>query len=116
MKREFVCINCPMGCLLTVTGELGSLRIEGYTCPRGLSYAESEVTDPRRTVTALVQVEGRRQPLSVKTLTPVPKAMVAQCAAALKRVTVRAPIAIGDIVVADLCGTGCAVAATEEIA
>ena len=60
MKREFVCINCPMGCLLTVTGEPGSLRIEGYTCPRGLSYAESEVTDPRRTVTALVQVEGRR--------------------------------------------------------
>lgn len=115
MKKEFVCINCPMGCRLTVSGESGALEISGYTCERGKTYAEAEVTNPTRTITALVSVIGRDKPLSVKTLTPVPKGMLLECAAAIKAASVMPPVKIGDIVIENLCDTGCAVAATENI-
>lgn len=115
MKREFVCINCPMGCRLTVSDETGELKVSGNTCPRGVTYGLSEVTDPKRTLTALVNVEGRGRPVSVKTLSPVPKDRLLECAAAVKKLSVNPPVRIGDIIVRDLCGTGSQLAATENI-
>ena len=54
-RREFICINCPLGCALTVTMEQGQvLKVEGNTCPRGKSYGEKEVTNPTRIVTCLL--------------------------------------------------------------
>ena len=40
------CINCPIGCQLTVTeGRAGrNLRIEGNLCKRGITYAQAELT------------------------------------------------------------------------
>lgn len=115
MNKEFVCINCPMGCRLTVSDEGGELKVTGNTCPRGVTYGISEVTDPKRTLTALVRVEGRDRPLSVKTLSPLPKDRMLECAAAVKGIVVKAPVRIGDIVVNNLCGTGSDLAATENI-
>lgn len=58
-RREFICINCPLGCALTVTMEQGQvLKVEGNTCPRGKSYGEKEVTNPTRIVTTSVKVAG----------------------------------------------------------
>lgn len=115
MKREFVCINCPMGCRLTVSDESGELTVSGNTCPRGRTYGIAEVTNPTRTLTGLVRVNGRHKPLSVKTLQPVPKVKLLECAAALKAAAVDPPQMIGNIVIKDICGTGADVAATEEI-
>ena len=59
--RELICINCPMGCPLTVTLEDGEVvSVTGNTCPRGDAYGRKEVTNPRRIVTTTVPVVGSK--------------------------------------------------------
>ena len=58
--KQLNCINCPMGCLLTVTLEDGKVtNVTGNTCPRGETYAHQELTDPQRMLTSTVSIEGR---------------------------------------------------------
>ena len=33
--RELTCINCPLGCQLTVTIDGANVNVTGNTCPRG---------------------------------------------------------------------------------
>lgn len=113
---EITCINCPVGCRLTVEIEDGRVvSITGNTCKRGETYAKQECTDPQRMVTAVIPVEGSGMPLSVKTRTPVPKAKIAACMAALADVKLRAPVAAGSVVLADVCGTGVDIIATKSV-
>lgn len=47
MVKQFTCIECPVGCLLTVEGEGKKIiSVTGNSCPRGKAYAESEFTAP----------------------------------------------------------------------
>ena len=98
-----------MGCPLTVELENGEIKtITGYTCKKGETYARKEVTNPTRIVTSTVRVEGGRADMvSVKTREDIPKDKIFQCVKALKGVTVKAPIRIGDVVVADVAGKMC---------
>lgn len=114
MKKELVCINCPMGCRMTVCDDGGEIAVEGNTCIRGKSYAVDELRDPKRTVTALVRVNGRAEPLPVKTKSPVSKKLIGEIAELLRTTAVDAPVRIGDTVVPDICGTGVAVVATDN--
>ena len=116
-RRELICIGCPMGCPLTVELENGEIQtITGYTCRKGEIYARKEVTNPTRIVTSTVRVEGgRAEMVSVKTREDIPKDKIFQCVKALKGVTVKAPIHIGDVVVADVAGTGVDIVATKEV-
>ena len=116
-KRELICIGCPMGCPLTVELENGEIKtITGYTCKKGETYARKEVPNPTRIVTSTVRVEGGRADMvSVKTREDIPKDKIFQCVKALKGVTVKAPIRIGDVVVADVAGTGVGIVATKEV-
>lgn len=111
-----ICIGCPMGCLLTVSRDgNGELQVEGATCGRGKAYGIKEMTAPERTVTALVRVEGCRQPLCVKTAKPVPKGKIFEVLESIKAVTAVPPVNIGDVVIPDVCGTGVAVVATRYV-
>ncbi|MBQ9942516.1 MAG: DUF1667 domain-containing protein, partial [Christensenellaceae bacterium] len=104
---ELICIRCPIGCLLQASaGEDGSLLVTGNKCPRGREYAAEELTCPRRILTCLVKAEGSSEPLSVKTSCPIPKAQMAECAAAIKALKLSSPIAIGTVVARDICSTG----------
>ena len=116
-RRELICIGCPMGCPLTVELENGEIQtITGYTCRKGEIYARKEVTNPTRIVTSTVRVEGGRADMvSVKTREDIPKDKIFQCVKALKGVTVKAPIHIGDVIVADVAGTGVDIVATKEV-
>ena len=92
---ELICIRCPIGSLLQASaGEDGSLLVTGNKCPRGREYAAEELTCPRRILTCLVKAEGSSEPLSVKTSCPIPKAQMAECAAAIKALKLSSPIAI----------------------
>ena len=115
--RELVCINCPLGCGLTVTLKDGDVvKVEGNTCPKGEAYGKKEVTDPTRIVTSTVRVSGGVLPVvSVKTASDIPKEKIMDCANALKNVKIQAPVSIGDVVVEDVCGTGVSVIATKNI-
>lgn len=82
----------------------------------GRDIARKEVTNPTRIVTSTVRVEGGRADMvSVKTREDIPKDKIFQCVKALKGVTVKAPIHIGDVVVADVAGTGVDIVATKEV-
>ena len=115
--RELTCINCPLGCQLTVTMADGVVTsVEGNTCKRGEVYGRKEVTDPTRIVTTSVPVRGSatERMVSVKTAADVPKERVFDVIAALADVCAQAPVKIGDVICADVCGTGVDVIATRE--
>lgn len=113
-KRELTCINCPLGCSVTVELEDGQiLSVSGNSCPKGDVYARKEVTDPTRVVTSSVQVAGGiKSRVSVKTASDIPKAKISACMQALRGVIVNAPISIGDIVVKNVADTGIDIIAT----
>ena len=117
MNRTLTCIGCPMGCSIEVTlDEEGNFVCStGWSCNIGKRYAQEEVTAPVRTVTALVDVENRKEPLSVKTAQPIPKAKIFDCLKDLRAIKVTAPVHIGEIVTDDICGSGIAVVATKNI-
>ena len=116
--RELTCIGCPMGCQLRATLEDGVVTaVTGNTCPRGDAYARKEVTAPSRVVTTTVPVHGGvLAAVSVKTAGEIPKEKIFDFVRALKTVTVEAPVAIGQVVLADAAGTGVDVVATKAVA
>lgn len=118
MKRELICIGCPMGCHLTAEVENGAVTsVTGNTCPRGDAYARRECVVPVRTVTGTVAIEGAALPvLPVRTNGEIPKTQVFDVARALRTVKVQAPIAIGDVVLQNVCGTGVDVVAAKNMA
>lgn len=115
-KRELICIGCPMGCPLSV--ELNGsevVSVTGQTCKRGEVYAKKEVTNPTRIVTTTVKVAGGiADMVSVKTREDIPKDKIFQCVKALKGVTVQAPVHIGDLILANVAGTGVDIVATRN--
>ena len=115
---KLICIGCPMGCPLEVERDGDTVTaVRGNTCPRGDAYARKEVTNPTRIVTTTVRVEGGAAPMvSVKTAQDIPKGKIFDCAAALRDVRVKAPVAIGDVVLSNAAGTGVDVIATKAVA
>ncbi|MCR4690144.1 MAG: FAD-dependent oxidoreductase [Lachnospiraceae bacterium] len=117
-SKTFVlpCINCPAGCIVNVTVKDGQVtEVSGNKCPRGETYARNEVTAPVRIVTSNVYVSGSDKPVvSVKTAEPIPKGSIDACVEALKNVTAKAPVKIGDVVLANVAGTGIDVIATAN--
>ena len=116
-RRELICIGCPMGCPIVVEMEDGKvLSVTGNTCPRGESYARKEVTNPTRIVTTTVRVDGGKVPMiNVKTERDIPKDKIFECIAALRGVTMKAPIHIGDIILENVAGTGVNIVAAGNV-
>ncbi len=105
-----------MGCRMTMTLDGGAVvSVTGNTCKRGDTYARQEVTAPVRMVTAVVPVRGSAMPVSVKTRTPIPKKDIPACMAALRGLSLTAPIRAGDTVLPDVCGSGVDVIATKSV-
>ena len=115
--KNLICINCPMGCALTVEMEGDEVvSVSGNTCKRGETYGRKEVTDPTRIVTSTVKVSGgKAKMVSVKTRQDIPKGKIAECVKALKDVQVQAPVRIGDVIITDIAGTGVDIVATKNI-
>lgn len=113
---EITCISCPMGCPLQVTLDGDKVtNVEGASCKKGITYAEVECTNPTRMMTSTVTLLGsplRRLP--IKTERPIPKGKIAEAARSLKGVEIKAPVAIGDTVVENICGTGINMVATRH--
>ena len=113
---EITCINCPVGCRLTVELEEGKVvSVTGNTCPRGAVYAKQECVAPLRMVTAVVRVEGSFMPQSVKTKSPIPKKDIDNCMREIESLKLTAPIQIGQVVIENVCGSGVPVIATKSV-
>lgn len=118
MKREFTCIICPNGCDITVCmEENGTISsIEGHTCKRGEEYVRQELTHPVRTIATSVLVEGGELPLvSVRLDAPIPKELIFDAMAEIRKVKLTAPVSAGKTVIQNLLGTGANVITTKNI-
>lgn len=116
-RMNLTCIRCPRGCALTVELEGKEvLSVTGNACKRGDTYARNEAVNPVRVVTSTVPVDGSatQRMVSVKTAGDVPKAKIFDCVVALKDVRAKAPVHIGDVILADVAGTGVDIIATKD--
>lgn len=116
ITREMTCIRCPLGCQLKVTqDEEGHVSVTGNTCPRGAQYGEKELTNPTRTVTSTVRIQGVEDAVvSVKTAEDIPKGKIMECMKALAGIKAQAPVHIGDVILRDVAGTGVDIVATRN--
>ncbi len=113
---HYLCIGCPLGCRLEVEETDDDIIVRGFTCKRGKLYGRQEHTDPRRMVTTTIAVRGGRWPrLPVKTRDTVPKALVREVCAALRDLEVKAPVAIGTTVAANVLNTGVDIVAARDM-
>ena len=115
MTRELTCIVCPKGCQLKVELENNKiLSVEGYTCKRGLEYANTECTAPMRTLTTTAPVMGGGV-VPVKTDKPVPKELMLECMKVINTVRVSPDAKIGDAVIENILDTGANVVTTRNV-
>ena len=117
MKKELTCINCPLGCLVTVTmDEDGNVEnVTGNTCKRGEVYARNEVKNPVRTVTSTVKVIGGKiYSVPVKTADAIPKDKMKEVMAEINTAKINVPVHVGDVVIKDIANTGISLLATAE--
>ncbi|MBC7246747.1 MAG: DUF1667 domain-containing protein [Actinobacteria bacterium] len=115
--HKFTCINCPLSCSLELVEEDGEiLEVRGNDCEIGRRYAEEEFRDPRRMVTTTVRVRNGILPLlPVVSTGPIPKALVKEAVRILAGVTVEAPVEDGQLIHADILGTGADIVASRRL-
>lgn len=104
--KELICIVCPRGCHLQVD-EQNDYTVTGNGCPRGAAYGKTELTNPTRVLTSTVRIAGAaHRRLPVKTSTAIPKGLLFQAMEQVNGLQVQAPVALGQVLIADLLGTG----------
>ena len=106
---------CPQGCHLFVDEE-NDFAVTGNSCERGAEYGRTESMAPVRVLTSTVTCEGgaiSRCP--VKTKDAIPKGKIWEAEALVKQTSIKAPVQIGQVVIADIAGSGVDLIATKEI-
>ena len=113
-KRNLTCIVCPRGCQMVVTLVDGKVEmVEVNFCKRGLTYANDECTNPKRTVTSTVRcLDGSI--VAVKTQNTIPKEKMFEVMEEINAVHPEGNLKIGDVIIENVCGTGVNVVATSN--
>ncbi len=116
--RKFICASCTIGCELRVTLNSGEIvRVAGNACPRGETYARSEIKDPRRLFASTVRVTGGRLPVCpIRTKTPAPKEKIFDIAKEVAKLKIKAPVKIGQVLIHNVCGTDVDIVASRDLA
>lgn len=122
MKREIICISCPIGCRLSIewdeNTEIGSdnIKVDNNKCKRGVIYGKEEILAPKRVVTATCAVKsihmGR---IPVKSTGPILKKYINPLLENLYKMSLNTPVLIGDIIIKDFQGTGIDMVATRSL-
>ena len=114
---RLTCVLCPVGCELTVdTDAAGEIQVQGNQCDKGVPFAVEEVLHPRRNLATSVPVRGgAARMVSVRLTCPVPREMLFPILAEIAKLRPEAPIGRGQVLIADVLGTGADVIATRTI-
>ncbi len=106
--QEMICISCPLGCHLSLyKNDKDELSVTGNKCARGIVYAEEEFYAPKRIVTCTCRAESRILPrLPVRTNASLPKEHINDLIKAAYAMTVKPPVACGQVLIEDFKGTG----------
>lgn len=115
---HYLCIGCPLGCRLEVEeGEAETIvEVRGWSCKKGDKYGRQEHVDPRRMVATTVRIDGASLArLPVKTSDEVRKEDVREVCRLLRGISVTAPVSMGDVIVANIGGSGADIVATRDM-
>jgi CxxC motif-containing protein len=119
MKRDLICIVCPMGCHCSIEEDATApkgYKVTGITCKRGEDYAIKEITEPTRMLTSTIRIEGARLPrLPVRTSGAIPKESINECMGMINELTVKSPITMGQVLIKGLFGTGVNLIASRSL-
>jgi len=116
MVDKLICIVCPIGCRLTLSGTVDDLKVEGNLCPRGIPYAHEEITNPTRMVCTTVKIEGGiHSVVPVKTDRPIPDKYKMEVVKEVNKITLKSPVKMGDVVISNLFGTGVNIVAERDM-
>jgi CxxC motif-containing protein len=116
-QRHFICITCPVGCNLEATVEGNDIvALQGQACKRGAAFVREELRAPKRMLTTTVRIEGGTLPLlPVRSAAPLPKGMILQVAQLLRQVRLKAPVAEGQVILANVLDTGVDIIASRDL-
>lgn len=116
IEEKIICVMCPKGCTLIVTREGETVVQIQNGCKRGHEYARQELTDPRRMVATTVKVRGGIHPLlPVYTSAPFQKPRIPELLALLQTIELQAPVALDQVVVANVLGSGIDIKASRSM-
>jgi CxxC motif-containing protein len=105
---EIICIVCPNSCKLHVyEDEKGEIQVEGYGCTRGIQYGKDEYLAPKRVLITTVKInDGVLPVIPVRSKEGIPKQKIFEAIELVNKVSITAPVKMGDVVVSDLLGLG----------
>ena len=110
------CIVCPTGCQIQAISKGSDIVFEGYTCKRGLEYAQQEYFEPKRILTTTIRVENKFLPLiPVRTDKPILKVKLNEALNEIAKTQVNAPIQMGDILIENILGLESNVIASRNL-
>ena len=116
MERNLVCILCPIGCRMEISGEPENLTVSGNTCKKGITYAYDEITNPLRTVCTTARIKGGvHKVIPVKTDKPIPDKFKLEVVREVNRIELTSPVKMGDILISNLFGTGVNIVAERDM-
>jgi len=116
MDKNLICITCPIGCRLKVSGSAEDMAVSGNKCKKGITYAYNEITNPVRMVCTTVKIRGGlHKVIPVKTDKAIPDKYKLDVVKAVNGIELISPVRMGDIIVADLFGTGVNIVAERDM-
>ena len=113
--KELYCITCPIGCRLEVEMNGDEIVVKGNGCKRGIDFAKTELTNPKRSLTTTIRTSFPDVPvLPVRTDGEIPKEKIPEVIRALNAIVVNRAMDCGDIVLDDVAGCGVRVIVTGD--
>ncbi len=114
---RLTCVLCPVGCELEVRVDgAGEPEVLGSQCDKGIPFAVEEALHPKRNLATSVPVSGTEAKMvSVRLSGRVPREMIFPILAEIAQLRPEAPVRRGQVLFADVLGTGVDVIATRTV-
>lgn len=114
--KQLTCICCPKGCSVDVYSLDTNFQVESHKCLKGKDYAILEMTNPTRFLTTTIAVNGNPSSrLAVRTNIAVPKSKILEIVNETKRIKIKTPVYIGQILISNVAGTDADLIAASEV-
>jgi len=114
---RLTCVLCPVGCELEVGRDAaGELDVQRNQCDKGVPFAVEEILRPKRNLATSVPVRGTAaRMVSVRLSGTVPREMLFPVLAEIAKLRPETPVRRGQVLIADVLGTGADVIATRTV-
>jgi len=116
MEKKLICVVCPVGCRMQVSGTVEDLQVTGNVCEKGITYAYDEITNPLRMVCTTAKITGGiHHVIPVRTDKPIPDKYKLEVVKEVNKLTLTSPVKMGDVIIPDIFGTGVNIVAERHM-